>query len=156
MEYIRTKRDDPTPALPRGGRKKLKMSFKYKYNYASPDRYRMLKEFAKKNKQFQTDAESLIWRHIRNCLLGVKFNRQYIIGDYIVDFVCLEKKLIIEIDGGYHSEYEQIQKDEQRTENLEAMGFKVVRYTNEELFSDIDVVLNNIQQQLFKQNNDQQ
>ena len=129
------------------------MSFKYKYNYASPDRYRMLKEFAKKNRQFQTDAESLIWKHIRNSNLGVKFNRQYIIGDYIVDFVCLEKRLIIEIDGGYHSEYEQIQKDEQRTENLEAMGFKVVRYTNEELFTDIDVVLNNIQQLL---KNDQQ
>ena len=112
-----------------------------------------IKEFAKKNKQFQTDAESLIWEHIRNSLLGVKFNRQYIIGDYIVDFVCLEKRLIIEIDGGYHSEYEQIQKDEQRTENLEAMGFKVVRYTNEELFTDIDVVLNNIQQLL---KNDQQ
>ena len=129
------------------------MSFKYKYNYASPDRYRMLKEFAKKNRQFQTDAESLIWKHIRNSNLGVKFNRQYIIGDYIVDFVCLEKRLIIEIDGGYHSEYEQIQKDEQRTENLEAMGFKVIRYTNEELFTDIDVVLNNIQQLL---KNDQQ
>ncbi|MBR4926306.1 MAG: endonuclease domain-containing protein [Prevotella sp.] len=129
------------------------MSFKYKYNYASPDRYRMLKEFAKKNRQFQTDAESLIWKHIRNSNSGVKFNRQYIIGDYIVDFVCLEKRLIIEIDGGYHSEYEQIQKDEQRTENLEAMGFKVVRYTNEELFTDIDVVLNNIQQLL---KNDQQ
>lgn len=113
----------------------------------------MLKEFAKKNRQFQTDAESLIWKHIRNSNLGVKFNRQYIIGDYIVDFVCLEKRLIIEIDGGYHSEYEQIQKDEQRTKNLEAMGFKVVRYTNEELFTDIDVVLNNIQQLL---KNDQQ
>ena len=104
----------------------------------------MLKEFAKKNKQFQTDAESLIWEHIRNSLLGVKFNRQYIIGDYIVDFVCLEKKLILEIDGGYHSEYEQIQKDEHRTERLKAMGFNVIRYTNEDLFADIESVLNGI------------
>jgi len=128
------------------------MSFKYKYNYASPDRYKILKEFAKKNKQFQTDAESLIWRHIQNNQLGVKFNRQYIIGDYIVDFVCLEKKLIIEIDGGYHSEYEQIQKDEHRTEKLEAMGFNVIRYTNEELFASIKDVLNKIRKLLNQKN----
>ena len=112
----------------------------------------MLKEFAKKNKQFQTDAERLIWEHIRNSLLGVKFNRQYIIGDYIVDFVCLEKKLILEIDGGYHSEYEQIQKDEHRTERLKAMGFNVIRYTNEDLFADIESVLNGIRQQLYNDN----
>ena len=123
------------------------MSYKFKYNYASPDRYKMFKEYAKKNKQFQTDAESLIWEHIRNSQLGVKFNRQYIIGDYIVDFVCLGKRLIIEIDGGYHSEYEQIQKDEHRTERLETMGFHVVRYTNEELFADIQDVL--IKKQLY-------
>lgn len=128
------------------------MCFKYKYNYASPDWYKMLKEFAKKNKQFQTDAESLIWEHIRNSLLGVKFNRQYIIGDYIVDFVCLEKKLILEIDGGYHSEHEQIQKDEHRTERLKAMGFNVIRYTNEDLFADIESVLNGIRQQLYNDN----
>lgn len=139
---------DPTPTLPRGGSKES-MSFKYKYNYASPDRYKMLKEFAKKNKQFQTEAENLIWRYIRNNQLGVKFNRQYIIGDYIVDFVCLEKKLIIEIDGGYHSEYEQIQKDDQRTDKLESMGFNVIRYTNEELFAGIEGVLNKIKEQLI-------
>ncbi len=126
------------------------MSFKFRYNYASPDRYKMLKEFAKKNKHFQTDAECLIWNRIRNNQLGVNINRQYVIGDYIVDFVCLEKKLIIEIDGGYHSEYEQIQKDEHRTENLVSMGFSVIRLTNEELFADIESVLNYIKEQLYK------
>ena len=103
------------------------MSFEYKYNFASPDRYLLLKEFAKKNKQYSTDAERLIWQYLRGNGLGVKFNRQYIISDYIVDFVCLERKLIVEIDGGYHSEYEQIQEDEHRTEHLNKLGFKVVR-----------------------------
>ena len=125
------------------------MGFKYKYNFASPDWYKLLKEFAKKNKQFPTDAENLIWQHLRNKQLGVKFCRQYIIGDYIVDFVCLEKKLIIEVDGGYHSEYEQIQKDEHRTEKLEAIGFSVIRFTNEEINTDIEDVLNCIKKQLF-------
>ncbi len=110
----------------------------------------MLLEFAKKNKQFQTDAERLLWNYIRNSQLGVKFNRQYIIGDYIVDFVCLQKKLIIEIDGGYHSEYEQIQKDEQRSERLEEIGFSVIRYKNETVYSDVNGVLNDIKEQLYK------
>ena len=130
------------------------MAFKYKYNYASPDWYKMLREFAKKNKQFQTDAEWYIWKFIRNSQLGVKFNRQYIIGDYIVDFVCLEKKLIIEIDGGYHSEYEQIEKDENRTDNLKAMGFNVVRYANEEICRGIEGVLNDIKEQLYNNNHE--
>ena len=130
------------------------MAFKYKYNYASPDWYKMLREFAKKNKQFQTDAERYIWKFIRNSQLGVKFNRQYIIGDYIVDFVCLEKKLIIEIDGGYHSEYEQIEKDENRTDNLKAMGFNVVRYANEEICREIEGVLNDIKEQLYNNNHE--
>ena len=110
----------------------------------------MLKDFAKKNKQFRTEAECLIWNNIRNNHLGVKFNRQYVIGDYIVDFVCLEKKLVIEVDGGYHSEYEQTEKVEHRTERLEAMGFSVIRFTNEELFADIKSVLNSIKEQLYQ------
>ena len=96
------------------------------YNTASPDRYLLLKDFAIKNKQFPTEAEILLWQHIRSRRLSVKFNRQHIIGDYIVDFVCIEKRLVIEVDGGYHSEYEQIEKDEFRTERLNAMGFTVI------------------------------
>lgn len=126
------------------------MGFKYKHNYASPDWYRLLKEFAKKNKQFATDAESHIWNYLRGSQLGVKFNRQYIIGDYIVDFVCLEKKLIIEIDGGYHSEYEQIEKDEHRTEKLKGMGFNVIRFANEEIFANIELVISKIKEQFIK------
>ena len=114
------------------------------YNTASPDRYVLLKEFAHKNKQFATEAESLLWEHIRAKRLAVKFNRQHIIGDYIVDFVCIEKKLVIEVDGGYHSEYEQIEKDEFRTERLKELGFSVIRFTNEEVIKDIWGTINKI------------
>lgn len=114
------------------------------YNIASPDRYLILKDFAQRNKQFPTDAEKLLWEHIRAKQLFVKFNRQHIIGDYIVDFVCIEKKLVIEVDGGYHSEYEQIEKDEFRTERLNEMGFAVIRFTNEEVLGNILTVINNI------------
>jgi len=114
------------------------------YNTASPDRYILLKEFAHKNKQFPTEAESLLWSYIRAKQLNVKFNRQHIIGDYIADFVCVEKSLVIEVDGGYHSEYEQIAKDEFRTERLNKMGFNVIRFSNEEVLGDISGVINRI------------
>ena len=118
------------------------------YNTASPDRYLLLKDFAKKNKQFPTDAEKLLWEYIRAKQLSVKFNKQHIIRDYIVDFVCIEKKLVIEVDGGYHSEYEQIEKDEFRTERLRDMGYNVIRFKNEDVIENLPEVLNIIKQQL--------
>ena len=114
------------------------------FNTASPDRYILLKDFALKNKQFPTEAETLLWQYIRAKQLTVKFNRQHIIGDYIVDFVCIEKKLVVEVDGGYHSEYEQIEKDEFRTERLNEMGFTVIRFSNEEVLGNILGVINTI------------
>lgn len=150
--YIRTRRGkDPYPNPPRGeGTFKNKAMGKNdgNYNTASPDWYLLLKDFAHKNKQFPTEAESLLWEHIRARQLAVKFNRQHIIGDYIVDFVCLEKKLVIEVDGTYHSEYEQIEKDEFRTERLNAMGFTVIRFSNEEVLENIQQVINTIRTKL--------
>lgn len=125
------------------------MSFEYKYNYASPDRYLLLKEFAKKNKQFPTEAEMVLWEYLRGNNIGVKFNRQYIIGDYIVDFVCLKYRLIVEVDGGYHSEYEQIIMDEHRTEKLEHLGFSVIRFSNKEVLENIENVLSDIRNKLL-------
>ena len=118
------------------------------YNTASPDRYLLLKSFAQKNKRFQTDTERLLWEHIRAKQLSVKFNRQHIIGDYIVDFVCIEKGLVIEVDGGYHSEYEQIEKDEFRTERLRDLGFHVIRFKNEDIARNLPEVLETIKKQL--------
>ncbi|MBR0488942.1 MAG: endonuclease domain-containing protein [Prevotella sp.] len=118
------------------------------YNTASPDRYVLLKEFAHKNKQFATEAELLLWEHIRAKRLAVKFNRQHIIGDYIVDFVCIEKKLVVEVDGGYHSEYEQIKKDELRTEHLNGLGYNVIRFSNEEILGNILEVVNKIKDKI--------
>lgn len=121
----------------------------FQYNYASPDRYLLLKEFAKINKQHPTEAESMLWEFIKANQLWFKFNRQYIIGDYIVDFVCLEKALVLEVDGAYHSEYEQIKKDKNRTDHLQNLGFKVLRFTNDEVMQDIEGVLQTIRDKLF-------
>ena len=148
--FTKTK-GNPLPTLPEGGGLYAYTTMAKNdgsYNTASPDRYVLLKEFAHKNKQFATEAESLLWEHIRAKQLAVKFNRQHIIDDYIVDFVCIEKKLIVEVDGGYHSEYEQIKKDELRTTRLNEMGFNVIRFSNEEILGNILGVINQIKDKL--------
>ena len=108
----------------------------YAYMTASPDRYELLKQFAKENRQNMNVAERYLWDHLRDYQHTYHFRRQHIIGDYIVDFVSLEYKLVIEVDGGYHAERQQMEDDARRTENLNHLGFDVVRFTNEEVLFD--------------------
>ena len=77
--------------------------------------------------------------------MGVLFNRQYTIGEYITDFTCLEAKLVIEIDGGYHSEPIQQESDALRQQWLEKQGFRVLRFKNEEVLFNTEKVINLIQ-----------
>lgn len=88
----------------------------------------------------QTDAEKLLWQHLRNRqMLGQKFRRQFPIDTYIVDFACLEVKLTIELDGGQHTE--QIEYDQRRTEQLQKRGFKVIRFWNNDVLQNTTGVL---------------
>ena len=118
------------------------------FQTASSDRYELLKSFACKNRNNQTDAEKSLWQQLRNGALGAKFKRQHVIYDFIVDFVCLEKKLIIEVDGAYHFTESQMDADAYRTEELERFGFRVLRFTNEEVISKIEEVLKTIKESL--------
>ena len=115
---------------------------------AAPDRYALLKDFARKNRLHPTFAEEVLWQHLRGQALGAKFYRQYVIADYIVDFVSLQHLLIIEVDGAYHSENEQVIYDEGRTQRLEALGFTVLRFTNEMVLNQIDDVISFIKDHL--------
>lgn len=115
---------------------------------ANPMVYEMLKEFSTKMKAFPTDAEATMWRHLKGSQLGKPFRRQHIILDNIVDFVCLPSKLIIEIDGGYHNDVKQKLHDELRTDELEQMGFQVIRFTNEDVHKRIEYVLETIKQKI--------
>jgi len=96
-----------------------------------------------------TEAESALWRFISNERLGYKFRRQHIIDEYIVDFVCLNKRLIIEIDGKYHNEVNQCELDEQRTHKLTDLGYTVIRFTNEQVTCDIENTLLEIKKYLI-------
>ncbi|MBQ9667423.1 MAG: endonuclease domain-containing protein [Prevotella sp.] len=121
----------------------------YEFQTADPTLYPILKEHAHYNRNHPTEAESLLWNYLNSKRLGVTFKRQHIIGDYIADFVCLSSKLIVELDGGYHQLPQQQRSDESRTEWLESKGYKVLRFTNEELFLGIEKVLNEIQEHLI-------
>ena len=116
------------------------------FQTASPDRYALLKAFARENRNNQTNAEMCLWQQLRAGALGVKFKRQHIIYDYITDFVCLEKKLVIEVDGAYHFTDNQLMYDAYRTEDLERFGFRVLRFTNEEVMNETTKVIQDIKQ----------
>jgi very-short-patch-repair endonuclease len=97
-----------------------------------------------------TPAESKLWSRIRNDQLGVNFRRQHAVGNYIPDFVCIEKKLIIELDGSQH--LEQQEYDEERTKYLNSQGYRVIRFWNNEVTKNMDGVIRAILQALESEN----
>jgi len=117
----------------------------YTYETANPLIYGLLKEFVKKHRSNPTQAEKVFWELVRGKKLqGYKIRRQHIIGNYIADFVCLKEKLIIEIDGLIHQLPENKANDEERTKWFEEKGFKVIRFTNEEVIGDTDKVIDKV------------
>ncbi len=102
-----------------------------------------MKFLAKKLRQQSTDAERMLWKYLRaHRMAGYKFRRQVVIEPYIVDFVCIEARLIVEADGGQH--LEQVEDDLQRSVFLESLGYKVIRFWNHEILCDIHFVLEQI------------
>lgn len=90
----------------------------------------------------------MLWRVLKGNRFGVKFKRQHIVLDFIADFICLEKKLIIEVDGAYHFTDNQTKKDIYRTDILEQQGYKVIRFTNEEILKDLFSIIERINEQI--------
>jgi adenine-specific DNA-methyltransferase len=112
----------------------------------------MIKAKARELRRNPTEAEQKLWSHIRMRQIGGhKFRRQRPLGSYIVDFVCLEKRVVIEVDGGQHSE--QIAYDMERGVWLEAQGFRVLRFWDNEVLRSIDVVKEVIAEALNSESN---
>lgn len=108
-----------------------------------------LKQFANQLKINQTNAENRLWFYLKNRQIeGYKFKRQVILEGYIVDFVCLEKKLIIELDGSQH--IPQWHDDNERTYKLNKEGFSVIRFWNDEILKYTEAVLEKIRMVLVK------
>ena len=109
----------------------------------------LLIHHAKRMRKEPTFEEAQLWDELRNKKLDNKIRRQHLIGDYIVDFVCLDKKLIIEVDGGYHNTKEQTELDNLRTLELEQKHlFKVIRFQNDEVKFGISKVVSKIKEEL--------
>ena len=118
------------------------------YKTAHPGSYALLRQFSSENRNCPTDAEKAMWELLRRKNLDVKFRRQHVICDFIVDFVCLSNNLAIEIDGGYHLSHEQLEADKLRTAMLRDMGFRELRFTNEQVLAQPDEVVKRIKSEL--------
>lgn len=107
---------------------------------------RIIKEASRKLRREQTPSEELLWGYLRDRQLGQKFRRQQNIGRFVADFICKEKRLIIELDGGVH--LAQKERDAERDFYLKEYGYEVVRFRNEEVTEDIDALLDKISEKL--------
>ena len=113
---------------------------------ANPKYYDQLKKYSRRNKQPLTESEDVLWQALRNKQLDTKFRRQHPIGTYIADFISLENNLIIEVDGEIHDTTKEY--DDNRTEALNELGFKVIRFSNDEVKNELENVLSKIKTEL--------
>ena len=101
---------------------------------------------ARRLRSVQTDAERRLWMRLRRHQLGVQFRRQHPIGPYIVDFCCVERMMVVELDGGQHED--QRARDEARTQWLAEHGFRLLRFSDREALMQTEAVLAEIQNRL--------
>jgi len=103
----------------------------------------LLRDRSRRLRRDQTEAERKLWLRLRNRQLGdVKFRRQHFISPFIADFCCPEKWLVVELDGGQH--VEQAKVDQERTAFLESKGYRVLRFWNNEVFVNMEAILEKI------------
>ncbi len=125
-----------------------------KANFHTTDyqNWKTLKAFARENRKNPTLTEDVLWQALRDKKLdGYKFRRQHSIDTFIVDFIQIDKRLIIEVDGSVHQDFDSPQYDEYRTMLLSEKGFKVIRFTNEEVTYDLEKILETVRQNLASQ-----
>lgn len=106
--------------------------------------YNLLEDSAREHRKNPTEAEAILWDMLKGNNIGLHFRRQHVILDYIVDFICVEKGLVIELDGGYHNTPEQREYDESRTAHLQQLGYAELRFVNEELLTNPNAVIKKI------------
>jgi leucyl-tRNA synthetase/very-short-patch-repair endonuclease len=138
----------PLPNPPREGglqEKDEELASNYRET-ADPVYYEQLKDFSRANRKTPTEAENILWQLLRKDQTGYKIRRQHAIGQFIADFVSLEKGLIIELDGHHHKLIEEA--EEARTDILNQLGFEVIRFTNDEVIGNPQKVADEIKQKL--------
>ncbi len=127
----------PTPSQREG---------EFGYHTTDPKTWRALQGRVLEMRARPTEAEEIVWQSLRKNLAGSHFRRQHIIGRFVVDFVCLEKSLVVEVDGDIH-DYQR-KEDEERTDFLKRNGFSVIRFRNKEILGEIKAVVEKIKKEL--------
>ena len=118
------------------------------YHTADADVWKLALENAKAMRQESTEEEAILWSQLRATQLGYKFRRQHPIGLFIADFVCLDRKLVVEVDGKYHETEEAQKYDAERTKYLESEGYEVLRFTNNEVRANVEQVIDTIREHI--------
>lgn len=119
---------------------------------STPQQWEKLKERAREMRHQPTAAEDVLWQRLRNRRVqGARFRRQHSIGGFIVDFVCIAQRLVVEVDGTVHEEADQQVYDAQRQAALERQGFRVLRFSNGEVLRALDAVVEAIGEALLEQ-----
>jgi methylmalonyl-CoA mutase cobalamin-binding domain/chain len=133
------------PPAPKGGAATQTAKGQEYWHTANPVLYGLLKEYCQKMRNQPTEAERVVWEALSGKKLeGYKFRKQHIIGSYIADFICLKQNLIIEIDGLIHQLPDNIVSDAERTAWFEEQGYRVIRFTNDEVLFRLNEVLDRI------------
>jgi len=134
---------NPTPTLPEGEGVEAPGYIK-----TSAEIWATAKDNARDHRKNPTDAEAIMWEIVRDHRLGYHYRRQHAIENFIVDFVCLKRRLVIEVDGGIHDTPEQKEKDGIRTKKLLELGFNEIRFTNNEVIHKGEEVIDKIAKEL--------
>jgi len=117
---------------------------------------KLLYQKARELRNNSTNAEQILWGYLKTKPLGFKFRRQHPYSIYILDFYCHSLKLVIEVDGGIHTIKEVMENDAVRQELLEKDGLKVVRFSNEEIFTASEKVIKRIEDLIIKRKDEQE
>ena len=140
LPYIEEEKKRNAPQPPKG---------EQHWKTSNPVLYGLLKKHAQRMRNEPTQAEFMLWNALSaKNLDGFKFRRQHIIGEYIADFICLKQNLIVEVDGLMHQLPENKKSDDERTAWLESEGYRVIRFTNNQVLADLENVLNTIRGEL--------
>jgi len=140
LPYIEEEKKNQAPQPPKG---------ELHWKTANPIAYGLLKDYAKTMRHKPTKAEEMLWNALSGKNIdGFKFRRQHVIDTFIADFICLKQNLIVEVDGLIHQLPENKTSDDERTAWLESEGYKVIRFTNDEVLGNIEEVLEKIHEQL--------
>jgi very-short-patch-repair endonuclease len=101
--------------------------------------WRVLKPLSRGMRRECTPAEASLWQRLRHDRLGVRFRRQFVIGQFIADFYCPQRRLVIEVDGGVHAD--RLDIDRERDRVLQSLGLRVLRFHNDEILQDVETVV---------------